>query len=88
MSHYTSLERAHLLILRDYLEARLIACEVWRTSLDFALASPTISTDDREKALQQRGAALVEWGEVMTELHDLRQRDDDERALMPRAELN
>jgi hypothetical protein len=65
---YDDLEQAQMRVLLDYLEARLIACEVWRARLNFMLDSPTVTPDERARALQQRDAALVEWGEVFTEL--------------------
>jgi hypothetical protein len=69
---YDALEEPQRQVLLDYLGARLIACEAWRASLNFLLESPCISSHEHCQTLLHRNAALVEWGEVMTEIETLK----------------
>jgi len=73
MTHEQTLLEAHRRILIDCLEARLIACEVWRASLNFMIDSPLTTKQERDEALRHRDAALVEWGEIMTTLAEVRE---------------
>jgi len=71
------IEDAQRRILLDCLEARLVACEVWRASLNFHLESPRLSEWERARAIRDREAAIIEWGEVMTTLEEVRSGDFD-----------
>jgi hypothetical protein len=58
--------------LADLLEARLVVCEMERTLLIFEIDSPETTPERRAEAIARRDAVIVHWGELMTELCDLR----------------
>ncbi len=70
--YFNNLTDAQRRILLDYLEARLVACEIVRARLNLLLDSSLISEKERAKAIRDRDAALVEWGDVFTALADIR----------------
>lgn len=69
---YVTLHYALNNILQVNLEARLVLCEIRRASANFELGSPFITPKTRAELTKLRDAALVEWGQVMTELEALK----------------
>jgi len=70
---YANLAEALRTNLIDQLEARLILCEFRRVGLNSVIDSPFVAPEDRNQAILERGAVLIEWGEVMTQLHELKE---------------
>jgi hypothetical protein len=66
-------------------QAQLALREIERVALTREIDDPLTSPDRRPEAMLRRDRSLVEWGEIMTELQDLR---ECELALMRRAALN
>lgn len=69
---YSALSDAHRQILRENFEARLVLCEMRRTSLNLQIDACLLTPEDRAKLEVLRDLVLVEWGEVMTELENLK----------------
>jgi hypothetical protein len=67
------IERAQCQFLLSNLEALLVVCEIERVGLNFELRSPLITPERRAEAIARRDALLIEWGETMTKLEELRQ---------------
>jgi hypothetical protein len=67
------IEIAQCQFLRSNLEARLVVAEMERVGLEFELRSPQITPERKAEAIARRDAVLIEWGEIMTKLEDLRQ---------------
>jgi hypothetical protein len=66
------IERAQCEFLLSNLEARLQVSEIERVALDFELRSPQITPERKADAIACRDAVLIEWGETMTKLEELR----------------
>jgi len=66
-------ERAQFQCLLSNLEARLQVFEIERVALNFELRSPQITPERKAAAAARRDAVLIEWGETMTKLEELRQ---------------
>lgn len=73
MPSYAELEASLRDILRNFFEARLVLCEMRRATANFELGSPFITPEKRAELTKMRDAALVEWGEVMTELEAVKE---------------
>jgi hypothetical protein len=67
------IERAQCQFLLANLEARLVVSEIERVGLNFELGSQQITPERRADAIARRDAVLIEWGETMTKLEELRQ---------------
>jgi hypothetical protein len=65
-------ERAQCQILASSLEARLQVSEIERVALNFELGSPQITPERKVDAMARRNAVLIQWGETMTQLEELR----------------
>ncbi|MGO9619728.1 MAG: hypothetical protein ACLPH3_23980 [Terracidiphilus sp.] len=65
-------ERQRLMLI-DNLEAQLVVRELERVGLNFEIDSPQIVPERKAEAIARRDVVLVEWGEIMTELEELRQ---------------
>jgi hypothetical protein len=70
------------------LEAHLVLREIERAALNREIGDPKADDDERYRKTIRRDRTVIEWGEVMTELQDLRDRYGRELGLMPRATLN
>jgi hypothetical protein len=66
------IERAQGQFLLSNLEARLTVAEIELTALNFELRSPQIRPERRAEAIARSDAMIVEWGETMTKLEELR----------------
>jgi hypothetical protein len=67
------IERARFLFLVSNLEARLQVFEIERIALNFELGSSQITPERKAEAIARRDAVLIEWGETLTKLEELRQ---------------
>jgi hypothetical protein len=65
-------ERAQCEFLLSNLEARLQVSEIERVALNFELRSRQITPERKAEATARRDAVLIEWGEIMTKLEELR----------------
>jgi hypothetical protein len=70
------------------LEAHLVLREIERAALNREIEDPKIDADERYRKTIRRDRTIIEWGEVMTELQDLRERYSRELALLRNVELN
>lgn len=70
---YVILHYALKNILQVNLEARLVLCEIRRASANFELGSPFITPKTHAQLTHLRDAALVEWGQVITELEAIKE---------------
>jgi hypothetical protein len=59
-------------LLSDAKEARLIVCEVALFALNFEIDSPQITPMRKGEAIHRRDTALIQWGEIMTDLAEFR----------------
>lgn len=66
------IDRLHLALLVENLEAHLVALEIERAGLSFEIDSPQTTAERKTEAMERRDEALTEWGKIMTELQDLR----------------
>ena len=53
-------------------EARLVACEIALFALNFEIDSPQITPVRKAVAIHRRDTALIQWGEIMTDLAEFR----------------
>lgn len=67
------IEIAQCQFLVTNLEARLQVSEIERVSLNFEIGSPQVTPERKAEAIARRDAVLIEWGEIMTKLEELRQ---------------
>ena len=70
------------------LEAHVALREIERAGLTRQIDDPGCDPDERDRAILRRERVIIEWGEFMTELHDLRDQRDIERAPIRRAMQN
>jgi hypothetical protein len=68
----TEMERMRRLLRLDNLEALLVLREIERVGLNFEIDSPQITPEQKAKFITRRDEVLIEWGETITELEDLR----------------
>jgi hypothetical protein len=68
----TGMERMRRLLRLDNLEALLVLREIERVELNFQIDSPQITPEQKAKSIARRDEVLIEWGETLTELEDLR----------------
>lgn len=60
------------LLRLDNLEALLVLREIERVGLNFEIDSQKITPERKAEAIARRDEVLIEWGETLTELEDLR----------------
>lgn len=70
------------------LEARAALCEMERVTWSTKTDDPNTDDDERYLASIRRDRTIIEWGEIMTELQELRDIQARLPDLKPRAELN
>ena len=70
------------------LEAQLVLREIERAVLNAQIDNPKFDPDEKDRAVLRRHRLIVEWGEIMTELQDLRSRRDEEPEFLLHPELN
>jgi len=70
------------------LEAQLVLCEIERVGLSRQIEGPDFDLGERDRAVVRRERVVVEWGEIMVELYELRERYPRELELTPRAKMN
>jgi hypothetical protein len=68
----TEMERMRRLLRLDNLEALLVLREIERVGLNFEIDSPETTPERKANAIARRDEGLIEWGETLTELEDLR----------------
>jgi len=68
----TEIDRIWRLLRLDNLEALLVLREIERVGLNFQIDSPQVTPEKKAAALIRRDKVLIEWGETLTELEDLR----------------
>ena len=73
----TEIDRICRLHRLDNLEAQLVVREIERVGLNAQIDSPETTQKRRAEAIARRDASLIEWGEIMTELEDLRRTTGD-----------
>jgi hypothetical protein len=56
------------------LEARLVLCEIRRGQMTAQINSPDTTRKQRTKAVAERDRLIVEWGTIMTELEEQKDR--------------
>ena len=72
----TEIDRIWRLLRLDNLEALLVLREIERVGLNFQIDSPQVTPEKKAAALIRRDKVLIEWGETLTELEDLRFSND------------
>ena len=72
----TEMERMRRLLRLDNLEALLVLREIERVGLNFQIDSPETTPERKMEAIARRDKVLIEWGETLTELEDLRFSND------------
>jgi hypothetical protein len=72
----TEMDRIWRLLRLDNLEALLVLREIERVGLNFQIDSPQIAPEQKAAAIFRRDQVLIEWGETLTELEDLRNSND------------
>lgn len=70
------------------LEALLVLCEFERGVLNRRIEDAETDEEDRCTATIRRDRTIIEWGGIMTELHELRERQAHEFTLTTRVSLN
>jgi hypothetical protein len=70
------------------LQAQAALCEMERITWNAKIDDRNTDEDERYIASIRRDRSIVEWGEIMTELQESRDRQARELDLKPRAELN
>jgi hypothetical protein len=65
------------------LEALLVLCEIERLGLNREIEDPETTFCKRSDAERRRDRVIVEWGQIMTQLHDLRGRQERELGSRP-----
>lgn len=70
------------------LEAQLVLREIERVGLSRRIDDPGFDPDEKDRAIFRRERTIVEWGEIMTELHELRARQDGAVNVTQRADPN
>lgn len=73
----TEIDRICRLLRLDNLEAQLVLREIERVGLNAQIDSPETTPERRAKAIARRDNSLIEWGEIMTELEELRRTATD-----------
>ena len=73
----TEIDRICRLLRLDNLEAQVVLREIERVGLNAQIDSPETTRERRAKAIARRDASLIEWGEIMTELEELRRTSAD-----------
>jgi hypothetical protein len=68
----TEMEKMRRLLRLDNLEALLVLREIERVGLNLEIDSPQITPEQKAKSIARRDEVLIEWGETITELEDLR----------------
>ena len=63
-------------------------CEIERVGLSRQIEGPDFDLGERDRAVVRRERVVVEWGEIMVELYELRERYPRELELTPRAKMN
>jgi hypothetical protein len=72
----TEIDRIWRLLRLDNLEALLVLREIERVGLNFQIDSPETTPERKIEAIARRDKVLIEWGETLTELEDLRFSND------------
>ena len=72
----TEIDRIWRLLRLDNLEALLVLREIERVGLNFQIDSPETTPERKMEAIARRDKVLIEWGETLTELEDLRISND------------
>jgi hypothetical protein len=72
----TEIDRIWRLLRLDNLEALLVLREIERVGLNFQIDSPETTPERKIEAIARRDKVLIEWGETLTELEDLRISND------------
>jgi hypothetical protein len=72
----TEIDRIWRLLRLDNLEALLVLREIERVGLNFQIDSPETTPERKMEAIARRDKVLIEWGETLTELEDLRFSND------------
>jgi hypothetical protein len=70
------------------LEAQLALREIMRVGLNQQIDDPETEGGERYLAALRRDRTIIEWGELMTELQEFRERQTRELELAPHADLN
>jgi len=70
------------------LQAQLALRELERVALNLEIDDPATDDDRKHLASIRRDRTVIEWGEIMTELQELRECHARELELTPRADLN
>ncbi|HLY40504.1 MAG TPA: hypothetical protein VKR52_04780 [Terracidiphilus sp.] len=70
------------------LEAQAVLRELERDAWNKVIDDPNTNEDDRSRASIRRDRTIIEWGEIMTELQELRDLQANLPELKPRGELN
>jgi hypothetical protein len=68
----TEIDRICRLLRTDNLEAQLVLREIERVGRNRVIDSPQTTPERKAAAIARRDAALIEWGEIITELEELR----------------
>jgi hypothetical protein len=66
------IDRIWRILVLDNLEAQLVVHEIERVGLNFEIDSPQVTPERKAEAIARRDTVLIEWGEIMTELEELR----------------
>lgn len=70
------------------LETQLALRECERVSLNRTIDDPKTDEDERYLTTIRRDRTIIEWGAIMTELQELRERRERDLVIAPRADLN
>ena len=68
----TEIDRLYRLLRTNHLEAQLVLYEIARVGFNAEIDSPETPPERRAEAIELRDASLIEWGESITELEELR----------------
>lgn len=69
------------------LGAQLALREIERLGLSRQINDPSFDPGEKERAVLRRERTIIEWGEIMTDLQELR-RQERELSVTPHAKLN
>jgi len=70
------------------LEAHLALREIERVGLNWVIDDPKTDPDEKYRLELRRERVLVEWGEIMIELQELREIQKTALEIVPRGALN
>lgn len=70
------------------LEAQLALREIERVGLNWVIDDPKTDPDEKYRLELRRERVLIEWGEIMSELQELREIQKTAHEIVPRGALN